>query len=121
MLASANRLRKASDIVRVYKRGSYGGASGVLSAKALQSGRPESRLVVVVGKKVSKRAVIRNRIRRQIIGDIRRRWATLKPGYDIVVSVHQDVSELPADKLAQNVSRALSGAGVITNKSAPGA
>jgi ribonuclease P protein component len=120
MLGPSNRLRKAPDIARVYKRGSYGGSSGVLSVKALLSGHAQSRLVVVVGKKVSKKAVIRNRIRRQILGDIQRRWETLKTGYDIVVSVHQDVSELPAEKLAQNVSRALSGAGVITNKSAPG-
>jgi len=115
MLAPSNRLRKASDISRVYKRGSYGGSSGVLSSKALSSGRQQTRLVVVVGKKVSKKAVIRNRIRRQIVGDVHRRWATLKPGYDIVVSVHQDVSELSADMLAQNITRALTQAGVITS------
>jgi ribonuclease P protein component len=115
MLASANRLRKSSDISRVYKRGSYGGAGGVLSVKAFASGRRDSRAVVVVGKKVSKKAVIRNRIRRRILGILNSRWATLGVGYDIVISVHKDISELAADKLTQSVSTALDRAHVITS------
>lgn len=115
MLAPANRLRKAHEISRVYKRGVYGAAAGLLSVKSLSSGRGETRLVVVVGKKISKRAVVRNRIRRRILGDLQRRWATLRPGYDIVISVHNDVSELPADKLTQALTQALERTRVITS------
>jgi ribonuclease P protein component len=71
--------------------------------------------VVVVGKKISKRAVVRNRIRRRILGDLQRRWATLRAGYDIVISVHKDLSELPADKLSQIVTQALERVHVITS------
>jgi ribonuclease P protein component len=113
MLARAHRLRRARDIARVYKKGAYGGAGGVLSVKALASGRAQPRAVVVVGKKVSKRAVVRNRIRRRLVGDLQRRWETLQSGYDIVVSVHTDVSELPTAALDGHLTQALTRAGVI--------
>jgi ribonuclease P protein component len=114
MLASANRLRKAYEISRVYKRGVYGSSAGLLSVKAYASGRSESRSVVVVGKKVSKRAVVRNRIRRRILGELQLRWATVRAGYDIVISVHKDVSELQVDKLSQVLNEALERVHVIT-------
>lgn len=106
MLARANRLRSAADIARVYKRGAYGGSGGALSVKAVASGRPAARAVVVVGKKVSKRAVVRNRIRRRLIELLRDRWATVEPGYDIVISVHADISELPTAELTGHLAKA---------------
>ena len=112
MLARPNRLRAAADINRVYKRGSYGGSGGVMSAKALPSGRAETRVVVVVAKKINKRAVVRNRIRRRLVGFLEGHWATVAPGYDIVLSVHADIGELPAATLAEHVIRALTRAGV---------
>jgi ribonuclease P protein component len=117
VLAREHRLRKASDIARVYKKGAYGGASGVLSVKALYSGRATARLVVVVGKKVDKRAVVRNRLRRRILGDIQPRWATLRAGYDIVITVHSDLSSLSASQLRQHLAAALTRAGVYTSSS----
>ncbi len=114
MLARANRLRAARDITRVYKRGVYGGSGGVLSLKAAPSGRAESRAVVVVAKKVSKRAVVRNRARRRLSEALRGRWATVKSGYDIVLSVHTDISELPAAELREHLDRALTQANLKT-------
>jgi ribonuclease P protein component len=114
VLASANRLRQAADITRVYKKGVYGSAGGVLSVKALASGRPHSRAVVVVGKKVDKRAVVRNRIRRRLTGALFSEWATVGIGYDIVINVHRDVSELPAPQLRDRLLEGLRRAGVLT-------
>jgi ribonuclease P protein component len=111
VLARPYRLRKSADITRVYKRGVYGGSAGIISVKAATSGRPEARIVVVVSKKVDKRAVVRNRLRRRISGELERRWATVRPGYDIVVSVHSDISSLPTDRLQEHLDRALSKAG----------
>jgi ribonuclease P protein component len=112
MLAPANRLRSAADIARVYKRGVYGGSGGVLSVKAVKSGRAETRLVVVVAKKISKRAVVRNRIRRRLAEELRLGLATVSAGYDIVVSVHSDISEMPAPDIRAHLDQALTRAGV---------
>jgi ribonuclease P protein component len=111
MLSKPLRLRQAADITRVYKKGSYGGSGGVLSVKAMASGRSQSRVVVVVAKKVSKRAVVRNRLRRQVVGDLERHWQTVRPGYDIVISVHSDVRTLSAEKLHDHIFLALKRAG----------
>lgn len=112
MLVRAHRLRSASDIARVYKRGAYGGSGGVLSVKGVRSGRPDSRAVIVVAKKVSKRAVVRNRIRRRLSEILRTSWATVIPGYDIVISVHADTSELAPAALQEHLSKALNRAGI---------
>jgi ribonuclease P protein component len=114
VLARANRLRSAADIARVYKRGAYGGSGGALSVKAVASGRSEARAVIVVPKKVSKRAVVRNRIRRRLSELLRDHWATVSPGYDIVLSVHSDLSDLPAAQLTEHLHRALARAGITT-------
>ena len=106
MLAAANRLRKPKDINLVYRRGIYGGV-GDLSVKVTPNKQIESRLVVVVGKKISKRAVVRNLIRRRIIGAVREIWATLPPGYDIVVSVHVDLSDRPFAELRRSLEESL--------------
>ena len=111
MLAAPNRLRKAYDITRVYRRGRYGGG-GVLSVKALSTGRPESRATIVVAKKISKRAVVRNRIRRRLAGILRDEWQTVRPGYDIVVTVHQDIAEETAKTLQDALVAALTRSGV---------
>jgi len=113
VLARSYRLRSAADIARVYRRGTYGASGGVLSVKAARSGRPASRAVVVVAKKISKRAVVRNRIRRRLIELLRSTWTTVEPGYDIVVSVHSDISELTSPVLAEHLTKALRRAGVL--------
>jgi ribonuclease P protein component len=84
-----------------------------LSVKALTSGRPNPRVTIVVAKKVSKKAVIRNRLRRRISGDLEHRWGTLRAGYDIVITVHSDVSGLQSDALSRHISTALTKAGVV--------
>ncbi len=114
MLAKPYRLRSSADIARVYKRGQYGASQGVISVKAAASGRNYCRAVIVVSKKVDKRAVVRNRIRRRLASELERRWATLTPGYDIVVSVHSDISMLPAPELKEHLTRALTKVGLNT-------
>lgn len=114
MLAAPNRLRKPRDITRVYKRGVYGSAEGLLSLKAAASGQAQTRAVIVVSKKVDKRAVVRNKIRRRLSAALAEIWATVPTGYDIVVSVHSDISGLPAARLRELLQLALYHARVFT-------
>lgn len=107
MLKAANRLRKAADINRVYKKGTYGSGEGLISLKAAPGHGPASRAVVVVGKKIDKRAVVRNKIRRRLLAALADIWATVPPGYDIVISVHADVSDLEAARLKSLLAGAL--------------
>jgi ribonuclease P protein component len=70
--------------------------------------------VIVVGKKIDKRAVVRNRIRRRLAELIFSEWATVRTGYDIVINVHSDLSELPATTLRERLTEGLRRAGVLT-------
>jgi len=69
--------------------------------------------VVVVSKKVDKRAVTRNRIRRRLLGALAGQWETVPDGYDIVISVHADISGLPAPRLRELLAQSLRRARVI--------
>lgn len=104
MLARNYRLRSSKDIVRVYQRGRYSSGRGFV-VKALKSNWPASRVAIVVSKKIAKSAVVRNSIRRRISGQIETQWATVRPGYDIVVSVREDVSTASAAQLQQELAK----------------
>jgi ribonuclease P protein component len=114
MLASAERLKKGGAIARVMTRGRYG-ADGPVVVRALRSHVPTSRGVVVVSKKVSKKATVRNRIRRRLAAILAERWATVTPGYDIVITVRADIVEVPAAKLTTHLDTALRQLGLATN------
>jgi ribonuclease P protein component len=58
--------------------------------KFRQTHLPASRAVVVVGKKVSKKATVRNRLRRRVAAELQQQWATVRPGYDIVLTLHSE-------------------------------
>ncbi len=113
MLSSPHRLAHSRAIARVYSRG-HSGSSGSLSVKAAANGMSESRAVVIVSKKVSRRAVVRNRIRRRVAAMLADSWATVAPGYDIVVTVHHDVSGEPAPVLTQHLTAACQRAKLVT-------
>lgn len=115
MLKAANRLRHRRDIDRVYKRGNYGAGEGLISLKGARFGTAASRAVVVVSKKIDKRAVVRNRIRRRLLGALADIWATVPDGYDIVISVHRDISDLETAKLTSLLAGALKRAHVTAS------
>lgn len=116
MLAASNRLRLPKDISRVYKVGAYGAGGGVLSVKAAPNGRPQHRAVVVVSKKIDKRAVVRNRLRRRLTEIIRHHLETGGPGYDIVVTVHIDFRAMSEPDLVKYLLTGWQRAHIITDK-----
>ncbi len=84
MLDKAHRLRNDKDIAKVLKSkaGAFDNACGV---KVVKNGLELSRFAVVVGTKVSKKAVDRNRIRRHYQEIIRLSLSQIKPGFDVLL------------------------------------
>lgn len=84
MLSAQYRLRKSMEIARVLKSklGAFDSACGVKMAK---NGLEVSRFAVVVGTKVSKKAVDRNRIRRQYRDILQKSIKEIKPGFDVLL------------------------------------
>lgn len=84
MLAKEHRLRKQKDFEAVFKTGRY--SRGVfLSLKAAKNNLAESRFGIVVSAKVSKKAVVRNKIKRRLRHIIHRRLPEVKDGFDVAV------------------------------------
>ena len=84
MLNKINRLIKDKDFDNVFKNGksSYDKLIGV---KAIQNQLENSRFGILISAKVSKKAVERNKIKRQIREIIRLQLDKIKSSYDIVI------------------------------------
>lgn len=86
MLPKENRLKRDKDFQTLFKKG-QGAYGSVCGAKWQKNNAGVFRAAVVVGTKVSKKAVVRNRLRRQIREVLRLRINQFKPGYDLVLIV----------------------------------
>ena len=102
MLPIKNRLINKKDFETVHRLGRFF-SFGILAIKVHANAREEIRIGFAVGLKFSKKAVERNRIKRQLREIIRRNLDKLKPGLDVVIMVGKTQSKpdyLEMEKLA---------------------
>lgn len=92
MAGKLGRIAKNKEFDNVFKKGrvSYNKLAGV---RACKNELNEIRLGVMVSNKVSKKAVLRNKIRRQIREIFRLKLDKMHPGYDIVVIALPEIKE----------------------------
>ncbi|MEA3293180.1 MAG: ribonuclease P protein component, partial [Patescibacteria group bacterium] len=64
-----------------------------LFVKIKNNGMDLNRFGFIVSKKVSKKAVIRNKIKRRLREIIKARIAKMKQGYDIIILVYPEIKE----------------------------
>ena len=75
--------------------------------------RDDSRFSIIVGKKVSKSAVVRNRIRRRVYEVIRKHLGSLSKQVDVAVTVLvADVAVMPAAEVEETIVGLLRQAGL---------
>ena len=86
MLAKRNRLKKQKDFERVFKKG-RGAKEDFLYLKVVKNELKSSRFGFVVSKKFSKKAVLRNRIKRRLAELIRIKLPKIKKGIDVAIVV----------------------------------
>ena len=81
MLPLNNRLKKTKEISRVFKEGrSF--KEGFLILKTAKNNLNKSRFGFIVSQKVSKKAVVRNKIKRRMRAIIVKKFQTIKPATD---------------------------------------
>ena len=92
MLPQENRLRKEKEIEKVFKIGKsvYDPVCGF---KFLPNGLLVSRFAFMVGTKIYKSAVKRNRLRRQIREIIHLNLSKIKPGFDFTFIARPEAKE----------------------------
>lgn len=92
MLQKENRLARKDDFGRIHKRGKFYGDS-FLAIRVLANSLEVTRVGFLVGLKISKKAVVRNKIRRRLreIFRLLIKDGKLKKGFDIVVLVRPEI------------------------------
>lgn len=100
MLQRANRFHGYNSLNDVYRNGSTVRANELSIRYKVNSKRTEYRVAVVVSKKVSKSAVVRNRIRRRVFEVVRQQNTVITKPFDIVISIHSDsIANMSAPQL----------------------
>ncbi|MEA5472346.1 ribonuclease P protein component [Spirulina sp. 06S082] len=124
-LPQANRLKHWRDFQEVYQRGKrYSGSYLTLrslSAASLETGTteaeiallPPTRIGISIGKKVSKKAVVRNRIKRQIRAAIREVLPQMSGGWKLAIGVKSTATKCEYEHFLRELKQLLTRAEVL--------
>lgn len=109
MFNRRHRFHGYGSLKPVYQRGQTVRGPLISLKFARRSPDKPYRVAVVVSRKVSKSAVVRNRIRRRVYEAVRGAGADIAPGTDLVFTVFSDqVKELDSAKLAEATAKLIS-------------
>jgi ribonuclease P protein component len=112
MILRQHRFHGYNSLRFVYAKGATQRSSLLAVRTVINTRRDSYRCAVVVSKKVSKSAVVRNRIRRRLYEQIR--VAGIVQPADIVVTVYSEmVATMPAEQLKTTLNTLLAQAGVL--------
>ncbi len=100
MISKHNRFNRRNHVRYVYRKGQFI-RSKYWSLNYISKPVDKSyKLAVVVSKKVSKRAVVRNRIRRRLFESVRQSHQVIPPGVEVIITVYDEsVANMPQAEL----------------------
>ena len=112
MLKRSLRLTKQKEIDNVFKsgKGSYNNYIGI---KAVKNDRDHSRVAIIVGNKVSKKAVVRNKLKRRLSHIIKEYLPYFSENYDMVAVVLPPATQLDFHQLKKKVHGSFKGLGLL--------
>ncbi|KPJ57562.1 hypothetical protein AMJ49_00355 [Parcubacteria bacterium DG_74_2] len=106
MLFQKNRLKKRGEIKKVFKEGkSFKENSLIL--KKMENDLTESRFCIIVSQKVSKKATIRNELKRRLRELIRQRLKEIKIGVDVLLITLPGIEKKDFSQLEENLDNIL--------------
>jgi len=116
MLSRKNRFHGRKGINSVYKYGENFNLNNI-SLRILKRNNYEGRVAVVVSKKVSKSAVVRNKIRRRIYEAVRLLQPRLNGNYDMVINIYNESAyDMKYDDLFVTLEDVFNKAGCLTDR-----
>lgn len=116
MISRTHRFHGHGSLRYVYQRGATVRGGQMALKYIVNERRKHYRLAVVVSKKVSKSAVLRNRIRRRIYEIVRNLEPQISKSYDMVVTVYnENLRDMPTAELASLVRSQLQQARILAN------
>jgi ribonuclease P protein component len=90
MIGRKHRFHGYGSLRRVYQHGKTVRTPNMNLRYSIRDASKPYRVAVVVSRKVSKSAVVRNRIRRRVHEEVRRASGMIAPGTDLVFTVFDD-------------------------------
>ena len=97
-----NSLKKENDFKKVFKQGQvFGNRTFVMYF--LKNRSPVNRLGIIVSKKISKKAVVRNKIRRQIKEAYRLNEEKISHGYDVILIAREVIKTTDYHKIEKSL------------------
>ena len=92
MLNKINRLTKKKEFESVYKKG-RSSFDKIIGVKTISNNLNLNRFGIIVSIKISKQAVIRNKVKRRLREAVRLEINDLKPGNDIIIITLPSIKE----------------------------
>ncbi len=112
MLSKQFRLTKEKDFENAFKKGASF-FTKILGIKYIKNNLDDSRFGIIVGKKISKKATARNKIKRQIREILRLHVSQIKNGYDIIIITRDSILDSDYDKIEKNIEYAFEKSGLL--------
>ena len=112
MLPKDSRLTKRTDFEKV-ARGSRPTHSKYLILKKSPNPNHKTKFGIVISTKVSKKAVVRNKIRRRIREVLRSNLSKIKPDYKVILVVKNTVIDKDYQELKQDLETILKKASLL--------
>ncbi len=106
MLPLKNRLKKEKEFQLVFNHGRFI-ASDLLFIRFLDNGINEIRVGFIVSKKVSKKAVLRNRIKRVLREVIRNKMGRMKKNVDMIIVAKGKISKSEPGEIGDSLEELL--------------
>ena len=100
------RLTHKSEIEKVFKKGRIIN-SNLFMIRFLPNQLVFSRFTIIVSSKISKKSVIRNRIKRRLRETIRLNILKIKPGYDFIVITKPKILSQKLNELIELLAKEL--------------
>jgi len=115
MLPFKNRLVKKKDFDRVHASGQFFSEANI-AMKVSKNDLPDTRIGIIVGLKYSKKAVERNKMKRQIRDAFQGKLKRFKKGFDVMVMLRKREDErIDFKKLQKNIDAVLERSDLINN------
>lgn len=102
MLKKQNRLKEKKDFNEIFKKG-RSRFSGLLGVKTLKNNLEINRFGVIVSSKISKKAVERNKIKKQIKDVLRKENVKIKKGADFVVIALPEIKSKKFEDIKKDI------------------
>ena len=114
MLARVNTIKKAQDFDAIFK-GAKSFRSDFFSLKTIKNKSGANRFAFMVSQKVSKKAVLRNKVRRRLAESVQGETKRIKKGTDLLIIALPGIEKKEFIEIKTTLVEALKRAGLIAN------